>query len=101
MAMSMPRRPPTDELEDQLVERRVGPIAVVGDLRVGGGGHGPVERGGLARHLGGPRGRVVVVGQAPGRRRQRAPGADERVEGGAGWRPRARRSRGNGGRRGR
>ena len=49
--------------EDQLVERRVGPIAVVGDLRVGGGGHGPVERGGLARHLGGPRGRVVVVGQ--------------------------------------
>ena len=63
--------------EDQLVERRVGRVAVVGDLRVGGGGHGPVERGGHARHLGGARGRVVVVGQAVGSRRQGAPGAAE------------------------
>ena len=70
--------------EDQLVERSVGRVAVVGDLRVGGGGHGPVERGGLARHLGGPRGRVVTVGQPSGRRRQRAPGAAERGAGGAG-----------------
>ena len=30
-------------------------ISVVGDIRVGGGGHGPVKRRGLPRQLGGPR----------------------------------------------